>query len=145
MTSWTDLRAALSDLRGLRVHVVSQDREAEIEHALRDAGFVIHEIDGQRVVDEPSFFAEIARGLGLPAAFGHNWDAFIDVMGDVRVPEGRLALLWWDADRSLEAAGLQLLLDAVVILERAALDAAGEAPPLQLEVFLMGAGPAFER
>ena len=54
----------------------------------------------------------------------------------------RRAVLWRDADRSLQA-DLQMVLEAVLVLDGVACDVAGEEEPRQLEVFLFGAGPGF--
>ena len=145
MQHWFAMNAAVAGLRGAAVHVLASKREQEIRGVLEDAGFGVHVLEGALVLSDQSFFKEVARALGLAPHFGHNWDAVQDVLGDLAEgAERRIALLWREADRSF-AADPQTVVDAFVAFSRAAEDLAGEAPPTQLEVFLLGEGPGFGR
>ena len=145
MPEWFDVNAALPGLGGASVHVLGATREEEVRRVLVAAGFGLRTLEGGLVLSDTSFFREIGRALAFPAHFGHNWDALQDLLGDLaRGGERRIALLWREADRSFEADP-QSVVDAFVAFSRAAEDLASEAPPTQLEVFLLGDGPGFSR
>ena len=145
MPEWFDVSAALPGLGGACVHVVAAKREGEVRRVLRAGGFGLRTLDGGSVLSDRSFFREVGRALAFPSHFGHNWDALQDLLGDLaRGGERRIALLWCAADRSFEADP-QSAVDAFVAFSRAAEDLASEAPPTQLEVFLLGDGPGFGR
>ncbi|MBD3138768.1 barstar family protein [Microbispora bryophytorum] len=40
-------------------------------------------VDGRACRTRAAFFDEVARALGLPAYFGHNWDALTDSLRDI--------------------------------------------------------------
>ena len=40
-------------------------------------------VDGRACRTRAAFFTEVARALGFPAYFGHNWDALVDCLRDV--------------------------------------------------------------
>jgi RNAse (barnase) inhibitor barstar len=133
---WFDAAEALPRLRGTGAHVLPADRVDEVRAALLAAGFRVREIDGGKVKDDASFFAESARAFGWTGSFGRNWDAMHDALGELGGAEARrVALLWHGADRSL-GRDAQTVVDALVALTRAADDLGGEDPPTQLEVFL---------
>jgi RNAse (barnase) inhibitor barstar len=143
MTEWVDPREAIPGLRGTAVHVLPARREAVVKKALAKVGFAVHVLEGRSVSDEASFFRQITRAFQLPPHFGKNWDALRDVLGDLADGKSRqVALLWRDIDRSL-SADAQTVLDALLAFSRAAEDLGAEQPPTQLEVFLLGKGPAF--
>ena len=140
---FVDLREDLPWLRGDRVHVVPAEREGELLEALQRRAFLVHALEGSRMRDEASFFAEATRALHLPDYFGHNWDAWNDSLGElVAEGAGGIAIVWRDASHLL-AADPQTLLDAVLALEAVARWAPpDEVDPAQLEVFLVGLGAA---
>lgn len=149
MTSWVDLHAELPGLRGGRIHVTPASLEARVREVLVRYGFDVRTLEGSRIADEGSFFEEAARALPLPEYFGHDWDALDDGLGDLQ--EGshrRVAFLWRDVDRSLEADA-QVVVNGILAFEWAAAhpdaDRVGDAEPLQLEVFLFGRTPGFLR
>jgi RNAse (barnase) inhibitor barstar len=143
MTDWVDPRHLIPGLRGTAVHVLPARREAEVKKALSKSGFAVHVLEGRSVTDEASFFRQVTRAFRLPPHFGRNWDALRDVLGDLADAKSRqVALLWRDVDQSL-AADAQTVLDALLSFARAAEDLGSERPPTQLEVFLLGEGPAF--
>ena len=136
--SFVDLHLALPGLRGHRVHVAAAADEPKLRAALTAAGSAI--------TNESTLFEEMARAFRFPDYFGHNWSALTDCLRDLRDLEStRIALLWVDADASLDA-DLQTFLDATRVLdgvgsELAEDDELGKAH--QLEVFLLGAGSGF--
>ena len=143
MPDWFDVKAGFSGVGGGSLHVVAAKREEEVREVLGVAGFGLRTLEGGLILSDKSFFREVGRALGLPAHFGHNWDALQDVLGDLaRDGERRIALLWRGADWSC-AADPQTVVDAVVAFSRAAEDLAAETPATQLEVFLLGDGPVF--
>ncbi len=139
---WFDPRSLGSGLRGRRVHVLPAESEEAVRRGLTAAGFRLHVLEGSHAVDTAGLFAEAERGLGLPPGLGRHWDAFIDSVGEVVEAEARSAVLWRDADRSLEG-DVQMVLEAVRVLDGTASQLAGEEGPRQLEVFLFGHGPGF--
>jgi len=141
-----DLRSLVPGIRGHRLHVVPAAEEAKVRAALTAAGFEIVTVAGTAITNVSTLFAEMARAFPFPDYFGHNWAALMDCLRDLRDRENtRIALLWVDADASLDA-DLQTLLDACDLLENVASELAeddeiGDAH--QLEVFLLGAGSGF--
>jgi RNAse (barnase) inhibitor barstar len=144
--SFVDLQRVLPGLSGLRVHVVPAADEAKVRGALTGAGFDIVTVAGTAITNASTLFEEMARAFRFPDYFGHNWAALTDCLRDLGDRESpRIAVLWLDADASLEA-DLQTFLDASHVLDQVASELAeGDArsKPHQLEVFLLGAGPGF--
>jgi hypothetical protein len=142
--TWDDLHLKLPGLRGQGVHVVPASREGEVRAVLTELGFLTCTLQGRAIRSEATLFAEAKRGLDLPGWFGANWDALHDALGELAAsePSGK-AILWTDADRSLEA-DTQVVLDAVLALEAAARAAALTDPPGQLVVFLFGSAWGFD-
>jgi RNAse (barnase) inhibitor barstar len=144
--SFVDLHRALPGLRGQHVHVAGAAAEADLRAALTTAGFEIVTAAGSAITSESTLFEEMARAFRFPDHFGHNWAALVDCLRDLRDRENtRIALLWLDADASLDA-DLQTFLDAARVLdgvgsELAEDDELGKAH--QLEVFLLGPGTRF--
>jgi RNAse (barnase) inhibitor barstar len=143
MAEWFDTAGAIPELRGTTIHVAPAGREGEIRRRLEAAGFSVRVLQGRGVFDEASFFREVAKALRPPSTFGHNWDALGDILGDLADgPSRRVALLWREAERSL-GRDVQTVVAALLAFSRAADDLAGEDPPTQLEVFVLGEGAAF--
>jgi RNAse (barnase) inhibitor barstar len=155
VADWVDLAELMPGLRGQRLHVAAADDEGRIAAALRANGFAIRMLEGERIIGEPSFFEEAARGLELPSYFGRNWDALHDCLGDWHDgDERRIGVLWRDADQSL-AHDAQTVFRAALAFAAAATPPpmqpvlesttapASTLPPLQLEVFLLGEAPGF--
>lgn len=132
-------------LLGFGAHVLPSADEARLLAALEPAGFAVRTLEGRDVQDEAGFFAAFARALGLPEEFGANWDALLDVLGELHDgPERRVALVWREAHVCL-AKDLGTLLRAALACDRAAYAAEDDPDlePLQLELFVLGEGPAF--
>jgi hypothetical protein len=126
------------------VHVLPASREAEVRAVLTELGFQTYMLWGPAVRSESTLFAEVARGLLLPDWFGGNWDALNDALGELAETDPtRKAILWTDADRSLEG-DTQVVVDAVLALEAAARGAAAGHAPRQLVVFLFGSSAGFQ-
>jgi RNAse (barnase) inhibitor barstar len=144
--SFFDLQLVLPGLRGHHVHVVAASDEAKVRAALTGAGFDIVTVAGTAITNTSTLFEEMARAFRFPDYFGQNWAALLDCLRDLRDRENpRIALLWVDADASLDA-DLQTFLDGCRVLDDVASeltedDELGKAH--QLVVFLLGAGRGF--
>lgn len=71
-------------------------------------------VDGRACQTRAAFFEEVARVLKFPSYFGHNWDALVDCLRDVRA----VALVVAHAEELLAAeppAQLSTLLDIMAI------------------------------
>jgi Barstar (barnase inhibitor) len=144
MNRWVDLEQEVPGLRGARTHVLPAEAEARVRERLAIHGFEVRVIEGRRAQGEAAFFEEAARGLELPAWFGAGWDAFGDCLGELAESAARrVAVIWRDAHLSL-GADVQTVLSAVVAFEAAATSPEGQDDePVQLAVFLFGAGAGF--
>src|SRR5688500_6489360 len=47
-------------------------------------------VDLANLADEAALHVELARVLGFPAFYGHNWDAFIDCMTNLDDPSAKM-------------------------------------------------------
>ncbi|PTA69008.1 barstar family protein [Deinococcus arcticus] len=56
----------------------------------------LREVEFTHVSDKAELMLALLRGLALPGAFGHNWDALYDVLTDPGRTPPRLALLLRD-------------------------------------------------
>jgi hypothetical protein len=55
--------------------------------------------------DRRSVLAEFASALGLPAWFGHSWDALVDALRELEAGDaGRIELVWDHAHELRETA-----------------------------------------
>ena len=144
--SFVDLQLLLPGLRGRRVHVLPAVDEAKVRAALTGAGFDIVTVGGTAITSVSTLFEEMARAFRFPDYFGHNWAALTDCLRDLGDRENlRIAVLWLDADASLDA-DLQTFLDAVRVLDEVGSELAeGDelSKPHQLVVVLLGAGAGF--
>lgn len=59
----------------------SNDSSGELEKQLTQAQFFF--IDGNKVHDKKTLFAEFSDKLQFPSYFGSNWDAFADFLMDM--------------------------------------------------------------
>ncbi len=148
MYPWLDMYRLFPGLRGYLIHTVDIATESLVEK-LSALGFTIYTIDGLRILDEKTFFEEVARALTFPEYFGHNWDAWDECLGDFgrSLTADRVAIVWTDADRAMEADA-QTFLQAVCDLFRLAMGAsslkkASPEQPKQVEVFLLGQRQGF--
>jgi RNAse (barnase) inhibitor barstar len=92
------------------------------------AGVRVAALDGAAMGDREAVFDWFTRALDLPMWFGRNWDALVDVLGDLSWLGGRpVALVWrrFDAMPPALAATVSAVIDAAV--ERRA---GAELPPL---------------
>jgi RNAse (barnase) inhibitor barstar len=64
------------------------------------------ELDGARIHDLDGFYAEISRVLIPGAEWGHNLDAFHDILGGgFGTPEGGFTLVWHESEQSRRYLG----------------------------------------
>ena len=119
----------------------------ELQEGLAAHGFKIYQLDGSHITDTSTFFQEAAQALQFPAYFGHNWDAFLDCLGEFADrPERRVAIVWRQADQT-ERRSLRVFLEAVYWFLTVARDLGtyreDGAAPTQLELFLVGRGKQY--
>src|SRR2546428_8436805 len=87
----------------------------------------VYEIDGAECSSLEGFFEEVSRKLIPGAEWGHNLDAFNDILrGGFGTPEGGFVLRWKNSDVSRERLGYP---ETVRQLERRV----GSPPPPQRE------------
>jgi RNAse (barnase) inhibitor barstar len=144
MVEWVDIEKVYPPLRRGLPRLVPERSRLELQEALAAHGFEIYQLDGSRITDMSTFFQEAAQALQFPAYFGHNWDAFIECLGEFEDrPARRVAIVWRRADHT-QRKNLGLLLEAVYWFLTVARDLgtyrADGAAPTQLELFLAGRG-----
>jgi hypothetical protein len=59
-------------------------------------GWRCFHIDGSRILDRSTFLAAAAAALDFPAYFGHNWDAFEEMVNELSWAPGAGYLLLYD-------------------------------------------------
>jgi RNAse (barnase) inhibitor barstar len=147
MLSYINLRKTFPKLRGQCVHVVSQDMET-LNATLTQLGFRVYVIEGSKISNAATFFAEVRRVFGL-SQFCTNWDAFDDFFSELRfLPEQHIAIVWKEADQTL-MVDVQVFIDAICALDTFALafrtpKSDTENNVLQMEVFLVGQIKGFQ-
>jgi len=105
--------------------------------ALKGLGVRVALLDGPR--SREALFDELDRGLRLPAYFGRNWDALIEVMAFSDPVDDRSVLLIWHDPSALEAKARATFRE--VVQDAARKRHAAEIGPLLL-VEVSGTGPA---
>lgn len=93
------------------------DVRAHIE-AAHDEGRDVRVVDAGR--DKASALDGFARGLGLPTWFGHNWDALLDSLRELRGHDGRPVEIVWDHAAALRSSDPAAYETALEVLEEAA-------------------------
>jgi hypothetical protein len=118
------------------------------------AGYVVYHLDGAKIHDEKSFFAEAYRVLPFdpPASIVRypNWDSFEDALigGIALLGATKVAIIWSDVEKMFDH-GLKDLLEAYdcfLGMARAAYDPeVGISPPVAFAIVLTGFGRSFIR
>jgi hypothetical protein len=67
-----------------------------IVHMAETRGWLVFYLDGREIDDKSSFLAQVAQSLRFPAYFGHNWDAFEELITDLSWAPARRYLLIYD-------------------------------------------------
>lgn len=129
-----------------RTAVVPQAGAPVLAATLVAAGFDTYDVDGAKVTDEASLFAEVHRALRLEAPASEGWAGFEDAFLalDERAPR-HVAVLWHRFDVACRS-NLQLVVDAANALSLVASRLGSSDAPsagMQFEVFLLGEGPGF--
>jgi len=65
------------------VYPVTRSADADIRNAALSGGLEFVEVNLKGVTGKKSFIKKAAGGLGFPAYFGMNWDAFSDCLTDM--------------------------------------------------------------
>jgi hypothetical protein len=128
-----DLRQELPWLAGQTVLSAKQAAADRLRSDLDRLGYGYRELEGERIVNDESFFDAVGRAFGVEEAFG--WDAVVDALTGVADRLGsREAVVWHRADASAFFS-LRTVVEAV----RALLEAAGRLEPgVRLDVILLG-------
>lgn len=61
----------------------SRARPETVQHAVEGHGWRFFYVDGRTVHDKATFLRQFAQAMGFPEYFGHNWDAFAEVITDL--------------------------------------------------------------
>ena len=100
---------------GRYIHAI-QTEAVSLANFLMRHGYKIYRINGAFIVDDETFFQEIARVLNFPSYFGHNWDAYFECLGDFYFDNfentkaaPKKALIWEDADQTFSANAITFL------------------------------------
>lgn len=91
---------------------------ARLQRQADAAGRVVRVVSGG--VDKSSVLAAFAEQLGLPAWFGHNYDALVDALRETSDEQARPIELVWSPDPALAAnhrETFQTVLDLLAAVE----------------------------
>ena len=96
-----DLCARLQDVKETGVYRLSCPL-AVLEANVILSGLTLFEVDISSVHGKGEFLATLAQVINAPDWFGHNWDAFADVLGDLSwQPSAGYVLLLCGGDEKL--------------------------------------------
>ena len=152
MNKWVNLSEMIPELKGSVIHALNMDVNL-LKNGLLKEGFRVYMVDGDRIVDELTFFTEIARVLEFPTYFGKNWGAWNDSLNNdfFELAPLKTAIVWEHADHSFESDA-QTFLQAVCDLYNIALGASlarfynkNASEVKQIEVFFIGELKGFPR
>lgn len=113
----------------------------QVEHAVEHAGWKFVYLDGWTIEDSQSFLKSTAVAFGFADAFGENFDALSDCLGDVSAGDGHGVVMLWDGWSPLARHDEQAFRVALSVLGgRAHADRGckfasllrGEGPPIDL-------------
>jgi len=65
------------------IYEVTRSATAHIQNVAKARGLEFMQVDLKGVTGKTAFLKKAARGLGFPAYFGMNWDAFGDCLTDM--------------------------------------------------------------
>jgi hypothetical protein len=123
MDEWIDVNKIFSGLAGSPLHVVNMSIE-EVLQKLTELNFKVYRIDGCKILDEKTFFDEVAEVFQFPSYFGHGWAGWDDCLGDFgHLAPSRSAIIWENANQTF-AATPQTFLQAICDLNTIAVNAA---------------------
>lgn len=115
--STIDLQELLQDGRGNGVYRVPAGAVASLRDAVSAAGAQALELDLSGVATKAQFLAICAERLGLPAEFGHNWDALADCLGDFSWDPPAARVIFWSHGGELARRAPECLATALEIFE----------------------------
>lgn len=92
------VRRFLKDVTRTGVYRIdTRDEPAEVLAAAEALGWAAFRVDGADVPDKNAFLSRSAVAMRFPAYFGHNWDAFEEIVNDPdALPEAQGYLLLLD-------------------------------------------------
>jgi hypothetical protein len=99
---------------------LSADMDLErMRLAAKARGWRVFHLDGRRVVDKASFLLAAAKSLEFPTYFGHNWDAFEELLTDLSWAPAAGYLLLYDHPARFARSRPREWVTARAILEEA--------------------------
>ena len=145
------VRSALPWLRSGPLFRVHSSAVAELDAFVEGSGYLRIDLDGRRMTSREAAHAELKRAFGLPEWCGASWDAFNDGFGHfVLEHDGALvAVVLHHLDELAGAAPATAVEVGWALLECKLGVMPSLAPTtsarIQLEVFVVGDGPDFDR
>lgn len=141
------------------VHRIDSSSVADLESTLTEQGFALYLLDGQRIIDKSSFFAEASRSLPMgDSEPGHDnlwrsqisgWDAFADFLtqGLANAGSDKIAILWQAEGQGNQASDFSPH-EALAVISDVAddlrdLESGMVDRPVDVRIFLIGSGPDY--
>ena len=92
------LRRLLEDLSRTGMFRIDADEDpADVTGLAQALGWTVFRVDGSDVPDKRTFLSRSASAMNFPAYFGHNWDAFEEIVNDPdAMPQTQAYLLLLD-------------------------------------------------
>ena len=112
-----DLQELLQDGRGNGIYRAPAGAIAALRDAVSAAGAQGLELDLSGVATKAQFLAACAEQLGLPAEFGHNWDALADCLGDFSWDPPAARVIFWSHGGELARHAPDCVATALEIFE----------------------------
>jgi RNAse (barnase) inhibitor barstar len=112
-----DLQELLQDGRGNGIYRAPAGAIAALRNAISAAGAQGLALDLTGVATKAQFLAACAKQLGLPAEFGHNWDALADCLGDLAWDPPAARVIFWSHGGELARHAPDCVATALEIFE----------------------------
>ncbi len=95
MRTQQSFESILADVAKTGVYHMPHTDKAPIVAAAKANGFAVFRVDLTKVRDKDQLLTMIGKTMGLPAWYGHNFDALADCLGDMawQPAEGYLVML----------------------------------------------------
>ncbi len=80
----TTLKAALGGVRPPGLYrFAARTAPATVRRTVESLGWRFFYLDGDHITNKASFLDAAAQAMAFPSYFGHNWDAFEDMINDL--------------------------------------------------------------